>query len=114
MEEKTIVKISLAITILGLGFLFLYAEQFDAQKLEELQSIPSDEYIQMKGKVTRMKTTDNAVFLEIEGEKIIKTEVILFSGENLFLKEGDYVEVEGMVEDYNHQKEVIASKVVLK
>ena len=114
MEEKTVVKISLVITILGLGFLFVYAEQFDLSGFEDIESTPSDEYIQMKGKVTSMKRTDNAVFLEIEGEKIIKTDIILFSGEDLFLKEGDYVEVEGMVEDYNTQKEVIASKVVLK
>ena len=33
---------------------------------------------------------------------------------NLYLKEGDYIEIFGEVEEYNGGKEVIGSKVVLK
>jgi len=38
----------------------------------------------------------------------------LFKDSEIFLEEGDYVEVTGTVEDYNGKKEVIANKVVKK
>jgi len=34
--------------------------------------------------------------------------------ESIFLKEGNYVEIYGEVEEYKGEKEVIASKIILK
>jgi len=114
MEEKTLIKISFITVILGLSFLFLYAEEFNLRAIEDLSLIPSAEEIKLEGKVSSLTITDKAIFLELEGEKIIKTDVILFPQGSIYLKEGDYVEIYGEVEEYNNKKEVIASKVVLK
>ena len=114
MDEKTLIRISFITAILGLGFLFLYAEEFNLRVIEDLDSVLSAEEVKLRGKIISLRKTDKAVFLELEGEKIIKTDVILFPHESIYLKEGDYVEIYGEVEEYNNEKEVIASKVVLK
>jgi DNA/RNA endonuclease YhcR with UshA esterase domain len=57
---------------------------------------------------------DNVVFIELEGKQVIKSDVILFPDEDLYLQEGNYVEIKGTIEEYNNQKEVIANEIVLK
>lgn len=114
MDEKTLIKISVITAILGLGFLFFYAEEFNLRMIDDLDSIPNAEEVKIRGKINSLRVTDKAVFMELEGEKIIKTDIILFPHESIYLKEGDYVEIYGEVEEYNNKKEVIASKVMLK
>ena len=50
----------------------------------------------------------------MESERVEKNNIILFPDQEIFLKEGDSVEISGTVEEYNNQKEVIGNKVVLK
>lgn len=114
MKEKTILKISLVIALLGLSFLFLYAEELDLNVVENVDTVELEEEVKLKGTVSRLTVKDKVAFIELEGKKVEKTDVILFNDEDLFLKEGDYVEIEGTVEEYNDKREVIANKVVLK
>jgi len=114
MEEKTILNISLICVILGLFFLFLYAEEFDAQVVEQLEMIPPEEEVMIKGIITKMSRYDTTVFLEVAGERIETMDVVVFPEEEIFLTEGAYVKISGMVEEYQGKKELIASKIVMK
>ena len=114
MQEKTINKISMVIVVLGLIFLFFYAEEVKLGKIETIEDIPAQEKVLIQGIVTRLTNIDNAIFIEIEGSRVEKTSVIVFNDQELFIQEGDRVEISGLVEDYNGKKEIIASKVTLK
>lgn len=114
MQEKTLVRLSLIVTVLGLSFLFVYAQTLDLKPTADLETIPSSEKVAMKGTVKNVKVTDKAVFFELEGEKIVHTDVILFPDSSMYLREGDHVELTGQVEEYKGEKELIAEKIVLK
>ena len=48
------------------------------------------------------------------GERIETMDVVVFPEEEIFLTEGAYVKISGMVEEYQGKKELIASKIVMK
>lgn len=114
MEEKHILQASLIITLIGLTFLYFYAEEFDTKVTPSVEQVQPSTQIKMIGKITKITTTDKATFLQIEGQRIETTNVILFNKENIFLPKGAYAEIYGTVENFNGQKEIVASKIVLK
>lgn len=114
MQEKTILKISYFVLILGLAFLFFYSQSFEFSPSSDPAGLESAEKVLMKGRVGNLKVTDKAVFFELEGEKVITTDVILFPENSIYLKEGDYVEINGQMEEYNGEKELVADKIILK
>lgn len=114
MQEKFLIKISYLITIIGLAFLFFYVQKLDLPLLPDLESVASSEQVFMKGTIKGLKVTDQAVFFELEGEKIVKTDIILFPESSIYLREGDHVEITGQVEEYKGEKEVIADTIILK
>ncbi|MBI4983428.1 hypothetical protein HZC32_02190 [Candidatus Woesearchaeota archaeon] len=114
MEEKMLYKVSTALIIAGIIILFLYAEEFDLKGIESIETVQPQEPIKISGTITKLTPRDKALFLEIEGNRVEKTDVIVFSSEPLFLQKGDFVEVYGTTEEYKGTKEVIASKVIKK
>ena len=114
MKESTLYKTSLLILLLGLGFLFLYSQEFDLKVVETIDSQSLDQTVKLKGVVQSLRVSDKALFLKVTGERIETTEVIFFPQEEVFLQEGDTVEIIGTVDQYRGKKEVIASKVTLK
>jgi len=114
MQEKTIKLISILVMVAGLTFLFFYAQKLEPPVREELESASRQEKVAMKGTVKNLKVTDKAIFFELEGEKVVHTDVILFPDSSIYLREGDQVELTGQVEEYKGEKELIAEKMVLK
>ncbi len=113
MEEKTIKLISIIVIIIGLTFLFFYAQRLELPVTPELDS-SAPTTVMMKGTVKNLQVTDKAVFFELNGEKVVTTDVILFPDNSIYLREGDHVEITGQVEDYKGKKEVLVDKMVLK
>jgi len=110
--EKLIFKISLIITIIGLSTLFFLTEEFNPRSVESIDK-PLEE-VSITGKINKIINKEKVKFLEIEGKKVEKVEVVVFSNEDLFFKEGDIIEVNGIVEEYKGKKEIIANKIKLK
>ena len=114
MKESTIFTISLVLTIIGLGFLFLYAEEVDLGKVENLDAYQPTQTVKLQGTVGQLRVSEKALFLQVAGQRTETIDVIFFPKEEVFLQEGDNVEVTGQVEEYQGKKEVIAQKVVAK
>lgn len=106
-------KVSLAVTIIGLLFLFFYAEKVSIPSQNETAILPH-RAITMQGKISSLRQQGKAVFLEMLQEKVEPTTIILFPDKNTTLSEGDFIEVTGVVEEYNGQTEIVANKVVRK
>lgn len=114
MEEKTIYKIALLTTIIGLIILYFYAGEIKLNPIGELSSAPASETVVLKGTVQKISIQDKVTFLELWGERTEKTDVIVFNDADVYLQENDEVEITGTVEEYEGKKEIIANKVVLK
>ena len=113
MEEKTIWKVSLLTVLLGLTILYFYTEKVELKSNIDLSEIPIDQEVKIRGEITSLRIHEKVIFLEITGERVETVDIVLFNDQDLFLEEGNYVEIEGRVEEYNGKKEIIADKIVL-
>lgn len=114
MNEKMIWKVSFIAVIIGLMMIYGYAGKVELKPNLDLETMPVDKEIKIRGEITSLRIHDQAIFLEIAGEKVETVDVVLFNDHNIFLEEGDYIEINGKVEEYNGRKEIIAEKVVVK
>ncbi len=114
MQEKTILKVSFVIIIIGLAFLFLYSEEVDVKQVSRIDAELPEESVTVRGKIGRVSVHDKVIFLELLGERVEKMDVILFTDREVFLNEGDYVEVSGTIEEYEGKKEIIGNKISIK
>jgi len=110
MQEKTILRFSLIVIIIGLIFLFFYVEEYDFATIQNLETIRPEEKVNIQGIVKRLSFQDTTLFLQIEGEQIVTIDVVVFTEETPYLRE----EISGTVEEYKGKKEVIASKIIKK
>ena len=114
MDEKTIFKISFVTIIVGLLFLYFYVDEISLEVVETIDTIEPTKLVKMKGTVSKIHTTDKAIFLTIQGSRVETTEIIFFPKEDVFLRKGHYVEIQGVVEEYRGKKEIIASEIIIK
>lgn len=115
MEEKTLLRISLLVALIGLLLLYFFSLELELNTVSNLEDVKKGDKVKVKGVLGKFVEKEKVAFLEVWNEKIEKVNVVLFKDEEkLNLKEGDYVEIEGTVEEYQGQKEVIGNKIVKK
>lgn len=112
MEEKTLLKVSLVVGLLGIMFLYFVSSGIDLETIDGLEDVEAEEEVKVNGVLGRVTETEKVIFLEVLNEKVEKIDVVLFKEGEISLSEGDYVEILGTVEEYNGEKEVIGNKVV--
>jgi DNA/RNA endonuclease YhcR with UshA esterase domain len=114
VNERTLLKISITITIIGLSFLFLYSEEIDLREIASIDTQLPEEIVTMQGIVQKVQPSDKVLFMNVAGQRTENVDVILFTEENIYVKKGDSVEISGTVEEYKGKKEIIANKIRLK
>ena len=115
MEEKTLYQLSVGVIIAGLLFLYFYAEEVDVHvDPQKIEGELTEETAHLRGRVTQLHTAEKVIFLKVEGERIESNDVILFTPEPIYVKEGDTVEITGTVEEYRGKREVVANKVEVR
>lgn len=114
MEEKTLLKVSLIVALLGIVVLYFISSGISLDIIEGMDGVKEEEEVKIAGVVGKVVEGDNVVFLEVLNKKVEKIKVVLFKDGGVSLAEGDYVEILGTVEDYLGEKEVIGNKVVKK
>ncbi len=113
MDEKTIEKIALLTTIIGLLFLYIIAQDIIPNVLPETK-LDQTTITTISGTITKMTTVDKALFLEIEGQTTQTKKVIVFTSEPTGVKQGDHVEISGTTQIRNGQEEILATEIKLK
>lgn len=114
MEEKTISKVALITTIIGLLLLFFLSENSTSATTETIKDSSPQEKVNIEGLVTKVVNKNGAYFLDLDATRKEKMNIIVFPSEELFLKEGNIIALQGVVQEYKGEKEVIASKIVVK
>lgn len=110
MKENTLLKTALICSITGIVLLFFVSEmiKFPEKQIKEITEKDSD--IWVKGIVDRITEKEKVAYIDvIQPDKI--TAVIFKEKEALELKEGEYVEVAGRVEEYNKELQIIGNIV---
>jgi len=115
MREKTLLKIALIAANIGVIILFIFSQQEEKKiVIKSIEETAGQKIVKVQGKITKITDKEKVAFMEILWEKPETVEVVLFKDQNISLRQGDYVEIEGTVEEYKGKKEIIGSKVVLK
>ena len=114
MNEKTIYQVSLITMIIGFLILYFYADEFHTVAIEQIDTFKPGEEITIEGQLTQLTKHDKVYFATIQGQQTISTPLIIFEEQEIFLEEGNYVQITGTIEEYKGKKEIIAHKVILK
>ena len=112
MQEKTLLKVALIISILGLISVYLISDNIIIQEktIERITLDNKDEFIKVKGTASKVIDTEKVTILKVTQPQEIT--VVLFKGKNQTTKiqEGHQVEIFGKVDEYEDKLEIIAHR----
>jgi DNA/RNA endonuclease YhcR with UshA esterase domain len=104
-------RVALIVTIIGLITLFFFTEGY-APIVTHFEV--EEETVQVVGEITRMTDRENIKFLQLDGCKQEQLDLIVFSDEDIYVKEGDYISATGTIEEYKGKKEMIITELAIK
>jgi aspartyl/asparaginyl-tRNA synthetase len=116
MHDKTMLRLALLTSIVGVAMLFAYSEKFvvNEQTISRLDELPEGQEVDVTGVVLRVTDLDTVLFMEIAEEKVERVTVVLFKDRNVTVSEGDFVRVVGSLEEYEGKPEILANRLELK
>jgi len=113
MQEKTLLKTALIISLLGLLILYLISGNIEIKEknIEKITLENKDEFVKLTGIVSRVVDTEKVTIMEITQPQQIT--VVLFKDENksMQIQEGNEVEIFGKVDEYEGKLEIIADRL---
>ncbi len=114
MKEKTLFKIALLCTIVGVVVLFFFSKgvKIDETTIDRINVEDVDKQVTIKGVVTKVIDLESVMILEVTQPSAIT--VVLFKEEGIDIMKGDDVEVTGKIEEYQGKPELIGNVVVVK
>jgi hypothetical protein len=109
MQEKTLLKISLICSLIGLTALFFISNNLTFDEPPLITKDELDSTIKVKGKINKINEYEKNTIIEIIRTEKLK--IVLFG--NVDLKKGDYIEAIGKLKQYRNNFELIADEVKL-
>ena len=113
MQEKTLLKIALITSLLGLSILYAISDNIEIKEkdIEKITIENKDEFVKLSGIVSNLVNSEKVMILEITQPQEIT--VVLFKNKNnsIDINEGNEVEIFGKVDEYNGKMEIIAERV---
>ena len=112
MKEKSLLKIALICSLLGLLILYLISDSIEIKEknIEKITLENKDEFVKLRGIVSNVVDTEKVVIMEITQPQEI-TVVLFKDKETVNIQEGNEVEVIGKVDEYEGSLEIIADKL---
>ena len=116
MKERTLFKIAILCFLVGIVPLFFIADNIDLREIDvsEIEGENIGDDVKLLGEVVAVSNTEKVMFLEVAQQKIEIVDVVLFKEEDIMIKEGDYIELVGELDDYNGSVNIIANAVKLR
>ncbi len=111
MQEKTLKKISIIGSLLGLILLFILAQSIEIgdKQIDKITMGDIEQSVKVTGMVTKVTDRDKVMFIEIS-EKA-KVNALLFKKGNITIEKGDLVEIIGKVDEYNNEPQIIINEI---
>ena len=113
MKEKTLLKVALICSLLGLLGIYLISNNIEIKEknIEKITLDNKDEFVKLRGIVSRITDTEKVTIMEITQPQQIT--VVLFKDENktMPIQQGNEVEIFGKVDEYEGRLEIIADRL---
>lgn len=111
MKEKTLLKMALICSLIGLVALFLISSTIKIGETEISKISGSGDYVLVKGLVTQVTKTKESTIIQLQQEN--KIDVFLFTDSLIDVAEGNFIEVKGKIQEYEGKNEIIADEIRL-
>jgi len=113
MKEKTLLKIALSCSVVGLVVLFFISDNIsvDTVDIGKIEDEEIGKIVKITGLVIRVNNMEKVMFIQVGQETVEKVDVVLFKDYDFDLSEGSYVEIIGEIEEYKGKKEIIANRI---
>ena len=114
MQEKTLLKISLITSLVGILILLIILDKIDVSdsNINQVNKTFLDKQVKIKGEITRITETPGLYIINVK-DNTGNMDIIIFKEEKLELEKGSVIEVQGQVTEYQGKLELIAKKVVI-
>ncbi len=114
MHEKTLLKISLITSLVGILILLIILDKIDISDsdIASINKTLIDKQVKIKGEITRTTETPGLYILNVK-DNTGNIDIIIFKEDKIELKKGDIVEIEGQITEYQDKLELIAKKVII-
>ena len=114
MQEKTLLKISLITSLVGILILLIILDKIDVSgsNINAINKTFLDKQVKIKGEITRIAETPGLYIMNVK-DNTGNIDVIIFKEDILDLEKGNVVEIEGQVAEYQSKMEIIAKKIVI-
>jgi DNA/RNA endonuclease YhcR with UshA esterase domain len=113
MNDKTLLKIALIVSLSGLLALYLlnYNFELNEKNVDKITIDNKDEFVKLSGTARKIVDAGNVIILELEQSNEIKVVLFKEAETKVSIKEGDILEVFGKVDEYGGQMEIIADRI---
>jgi exonuclease VII large subunit len=113
MNEKTLLKTALIVSLLGLLTIYLISDNMPIteKNIEKITIENIDDFVKLRGIVSKVIDTEKVVIMEITQPQ--QMTVVLFKNENktMQIQQGNEVEIFGKVDEYEGKLEIIADRL---
>ena len=109
MKEKTLLKVAIICALIGVFILYIVSENItiDETSISNIEKEQIGNDVKVKGVVKDAFNGEKVSIITITQPDDMK--VVVYG--NVNLKEGDYIEVIGEIDEYNGELEVIGNRV---
>lgn len=113
MEEKTLLKIALICSIVGVFIIFIFADRLEPS-LVSISGISQsfvDKDVKIQGTVSSFRVTSSVLMLDVRDETG-SIKVVAFDKEDFKADKNQAVEIIGKVKEYNNVLEIEAKNII--
>ncbi|OIO62485.1 hypothetical protein COY26_03255 [Candidatus Woesearchaeota archaeon CG_4_10_14_0_2_um_filter_33_10] len=111
MEEKTLLKLALICSLVGIIALFFISERIEIKEknINEINKDNIGEDVRIKGIVSRSTDNGKIILLDIVQPETIT--IVLFKDTDFNISTGTKVEIIGEIDEFNGKMEIIGNEV---
>jgi len=111
MHSTVLIKVAMTTSLVGIIGLFIMMQFtiIPEHDISHIKMMEDGTVVKTKGVVKRVTNNGNLTFIDIE--RVETMNVIVFDSLSLRLRQGDVISVEGKLEEYKGETEIIADKI---
>jgi len=112
MQESTLFKISLSLSLIGILILLLKKKKKDlsSSNISEIINSSIEKEVKIKGIVTKITNTPGLLILNIK-DNTAEIKAIAFKEKEIEINKNDIIELQGIVKKYKNELEIEASLI---
>jgi DNA/RNA endonuclease YhcR with UshA esterase domain len=112
MHSSVLIKVALTSSLIGIISLFVLMQAcaIPEHDISHIKMMDEGTTVKTEGMIKRITSKGNLTFIDIERKETM--DVIAFNSPSLRLRQGDRILVEGKIESYKGETEIIADSII--